>query len=507
MVWCGWKSVRMMKSSKLVAALPFLSLVVSSVLAGAWLSEQWFGTVSPTVRWALMISALAVSAVAVMAHARGANRAQESINRYFDTLCQMNHRELRRGISSDMLPSVSPRDPWFAVFTQVTDCLLSYAERVEQADHGRAALEIRAHRAAERCANLEAIVTGLPEPVVAVDEYDDVLIANSSAEQLLEFDSHDSRQRALSQLVHCEALVDLLLETRRRRVDTMRTAELQISDEEGTSRWYSVTAHGIAPSPGNEEEAVDTRMHGAVAMLHDISGQKALQQRNAEFVSAVSHEMKTPLAGIKAYVELLVDGDAEDEATREEFLEVINSQADRLQRLVDNMLNLARIEAGVVNVNKQAQSLNELLEEAISLIQPAAEQKQINLVADLSGMYLAVLVDRDMAMQSAINLLSNAIKYTPAKGKVTLRSRPNGNEVMFEVEDTGVGLSDEDTSKVFEKFYRVKKNHNMASGTGLGLALAKHIVEDVHSGKLTVTSKLGVGSKFTITLPKAGQIS
>lgn len=501
------ENVPMIKSSKLVAALLVLSLVVSSVLAGTWLSERSYGLVSPTERGVLLISALAVFSGSAMAGVRNVRQNQESIHRYLETLCQMDHRELRGGKTTDLMPSLRPSDPWHSVFTRIAECMVLYDERIEQAEHGKSALEIRAHRATERCANLEAIVAGLPEPVVAVDEYDDILIANASAEHLLNFDSHCTEQLALSQLVHCEALVDLLLDTRRRRVDTTRTAELQISNDDGETRWYSVTAHGIAPSTGDEETSDDTRMHGAVAMLRDISGQKALQQRNAEFVSAVSHEMKTPLAGIKAYVELLIDGDAEDKETREEFLGVINSQANRLQRLVDNMLNLARIEAGVVNVNKQAQSLNDLLEEAIGLIQPAAEQKEIELVVDLSGMYLGVLVDRDMAMQSAINLLSNAIKYTPEKGKVSIRSRPNGNEVVFEVEDTGVGLSEEDASKVFEKFYRVKKDHNMAPGTGLGLALAKHIVEDVHSGKLTVTSKLGVGSKFTITLPKARQTS
>ena len=122
--------------------------------------------------------------------------------------------------------------------------------------------------------------------------------------------------------------------------------------------------------------------------------------------------MKTPLAGIKAYVELLADGDAEDEATREEFLEVINGQADRLRRLVDNLLNLARIEAGVVSVSKQQRSLNELLDEALNVVRPSAEAKQIELISDLSPLYLGVLADRDMLLQAAINLLSNAIKYT-----------------------------------------------------------------------------------------------
>ncbi len=109
--------------------------------------------------------------------------------------------------------------------------------------------------------------------------------------------------------------------------------------------------------------------------------------------------MKTPLAGIKAYVELLVDGDADDEQTREEFLNVINGQANRLQRLIDNLLNLARIEAGVVQVSKEATSLNELLQEAFDLVRPAAEAKQIQLTTDLSQLYIGVLVDRDMLMQ------------------------------------------------------------------------------------------------------------
>ena len=217
--------------------------------------------------------------------------------------------------------------------------------------------------------------------------------------------------------------------------------------------------------------------------------------------------MKTPLAGIKAYVELLIDGDAEDEATRAEFLNVISGQADRLQRLVENLLNLARIEAGVVSVSKQARSLNELLEEALRVVQPAAEAKQIALAGELSQMYLGVLADRDMLLQAAINLLSNAIKYTHAGGRVALRSRMVDDQIRFEVQDTGVGLSEEDCQRVFEKFYRVNKDKGMAAGTGLGLPLAKHIVEDVHGGRLTVESTLGQGSTFIVMLPNAGQLT
>ena len=144
---------------------------------------------------------------------------------------------------------------------------------------------------------------------------------------------------------------------------------------------------------------------------------------------------------------------------------------------------------------------------AFNVVQPSADQKQIELVADLSPMYMGVFVDRDMIVQSAINLLSNAIKYTAGGGKVTLRSRMEDKASVFEVEDTGVGLSEEDCQKVFEKFYRVKENKNMAPGTGLGLPLAKHIVDDVHGGSLTVSSHKGQGSVFRISLPSHARLT
>ena len=204
---------------------------------------------------------------------------------------------------------------------------------------------------------------------------------------------------------------------------------------------------------------------------------------------------------------MLADGDVHDEETRDEFLDVINGQADRLTRLIDNLLNLARIESGVVKVNKVSQSLNQLLEDALDVVRPAAERKSIRLLADLSPMYLDVLMDGDQMSQAAINLLSNAIKYTPDNGAVTLRSRAIDDQVEFEVEDTGVGLSQEDSRRIFDKFYRVQKDADMAPGTGLGLPLAKSIVEDVHGGTLSLKSQLGKGSTFTITLANSGRMA
>ncbi len=428
----------------------------------------------------------------------------EAVVRHFNVLTSLNPRDIQSDNTSGKIPPIAESNPLAQVAARVRQCLYEQCHQIQDLEHARTAAEIRCRRATEKVEQIKRIFAELGDPIIAIDGFDELLLTNHSAQQLFHFDDDSLEHRLLQEVVDCQQLANLLTATSQRKTTAARTEELELTDPNGNKRWFRVTASKLTGDEPGEEDSGNT---GAVAVLRDIGDQKALQKRNAEFVSSVSHEMKTPLAGIKAYVELLVDGDAEDEETKEEFLGVINSQADRLKRLVDNLLNLSRIEAGVVKVSKKPQSLNELLEEAIHVVQPAAEAKNIALKSDLSPMYLGVLADRDMLSQAAINLLSNAIKYTPNDGQVTLRSRTEDNQVRFEVEDTGVGLSEDDSQKVFEKFYRVKKDKTMAAGTGLGLPLAKHIVEDVHGGSLTVKSKLGEGSTFTITLPSAGQLT
>jgi len=385
-----------------------------------------------------------------------------------------------------------------SALTKIVEQLQDQEEQIDGLSQRCASSEVKAKIADSKISQVHSVVEELVEPVLVINHYGEITILNQCAKDLLGLADVEIGTD-IAKVLRCEPLLQLLNEMRRRKLKSSRVTELEFADPDGEKHWYRVTANTVRSA--FEDDSPNDANFGAVAVMRDISGYKAIQRRNAEFVSAVSHEMKTPLAGIKAYVELLADGEAEDEQTHDEFLNVINSQADRLQRLIDNLLNLARIEAGVVSVSKKPRSMNDLLEEAYSIVQPTAEQKNIRLSLELSPMYLGVLADRDMILQAAINLLSNAVKYTPEGGKVTLRSRLADREVQFEVEDTGVGLSPEDCDMVFEKFYRVKKNQKMASGTGLGLPLAKHIVEDVHDGTLKVKSKLGKGSTFTIALP------
>jgi two-component system phosphate regulon sensor histidine kinase PhoR len=434
---------------------------------------------------------------------RHVTRAQRKALQYVDQLSRMDARELSQAAMS-VEAALPPTNPWFAVTRNSAERFGALAERLRESEQARSALEIRLRRNAARQKQLETMLVDLPQPLLAINAFDELILANASAEKLFLIEGKPSTGKPLASLLRCERLVDLLTETRRRKAPSQRTGEVELLDDAGNSRWFAIVARSLALD--DRGGAFSKPSPGAFAVLRDISELKSGQKRYAEFVSAVSHEMKSPLSGIKAYVELLADCDPADSAIREDFLSVIDGQANRLQRLIDNLLNIARIEAGVIDVSKKSISLNELLGEALDIVRPSAVAKQIQLAADFSPMYLAVLADRDMLMQAAINLLSNAIKYTPTGGAVTLRSRTVDDQVAFEVNDTGVGLSEDDKVKVFEKFYRVKKDRGMAQGTGLGLPLAKHIVEDVHGGRIAVESTPGAGSMFTVSLPAAAQL-
>jgi two-component system, OmpR family, phosphate regulon sensor histidine kinase PhoR len=482
----------------------FLALTISLALAADWIAGEGLSLNSAPARLAMLISSVVLSAAGIALIVKNRQAADETAQNELELLCRTDVRELMETAKNEAFATPAGLDPrWTTVIEKLRHRLVEASSRLRELEAQRAAIESRARRNEAQTERMNWILSGLSEPVLAIDKYDELVLANPSAQALLTIDEKNTEQRALSKLVQCEKLVELLTDTRKRKTPSQRSCDVELTTGSESSIWYRATARNV---PASADQS-DGGSQGAVAVLHDISSQKALQQRNAEFVSAVSHEMKAPLSGIKAYVELLVDGDAEDEKAREKFLEIINAQADRLQRLVDNLLNIARIEAGVVRVNKQSRSLNEVLEKALQVIRPAADSKQIQLSSDLSPLYLGVYSDSDLALQAAINLLSNAVKYTPAGGQVTLRSRLADNEVRFDVEDNGVGLSSEDCQKVFEKFYRVHKDKDLAAGTGLGLPLVKHIVEDVHGGRITVHSTPGKGSVFSVFLPAAAALT
>lgn len=239
---------------------------------------------------------------------------------------------------------------------------------------------------------------------------------------------------------------------------------------------------------------------GTIVVIENIGEESAEKTNHAEFVSSVAHELKTPMSGIKAYVEMLIDDDCDAEEAHELY-GFINDQIDRLTRLVNSMLNLARIESGVVDIKRHDYELNDILKKSFDVISPTAAEKEIDISKQLSDLYLPVHVDKDMLGQAVINLLSNAVKYTPHGQSVCLRSRMEESTAVIEVRDTGMGIPEDSLPHIFDRFYRVPENNRSAAGTGLGLSLVHFIVTNVHNGAISVQSKVNEGTRFIISIP------
>jgi two-component system phosphate regulon sensor histidine kinase PhoR len=390
---------------------------------------------------------------------------------------------------------------WQKAVDRLNDKMRSMARQIDELQRERAAYEQRAKGFEARLRQVHSVLAALAEPVLVIDKRDRLVLTNPSANRLLDIPKTDVDDRALASLVRCEQLVELLTDTRRQSAFVQQSREIEIADRSGITHWFRVTARNIPTQPGDSDP--DGTSQGAVALMHDISAQRSLQRRNSEFVTAVSHEMKTPLASIKAYVELLADGDAESPQAQEQFLQVISAQSDRLQYLIDNLVDLARIEADLAGNQRNLVGLAPVIAEAVNGVARLAEDKNLRLDVAAADPPHTVLGDRLLLVQAVSHLLSNAVKYTPSGGNIQVRYRTEKREVVMEVEDSGVGLSEQDRERVFEKFYRAPSSKELAEGAGLGLALVKHIVEDVHGGRVSVESELGKGSRFTITLPAA----
>ncbi len=342
----------------------------------------------------------------------------------------------------------------------------------------------------------EAIIFSISDAVVVTNRFDELILANEPAEKLLGFRLEPSLRKNIDQIIHDGTLVRLIRSTRSGGRGYMRKVVEHTIDSRGQPRVFAVTLSCVMSDQGQE-------VSGVVAVLHDVTREKEIAQMKTDFVSNVSHELRTPLSSIKAYVEMLQDGEADDEKTRREFYEIIAGEADRLNRLIDNILNISRIESGVVRVMREPIVLTAVARQALDVLAPQAKAKNLRLADKLVPVYRQVEADRDMIYQAIINLVSNAIKYTPEGGTVSVATSIDEKRgvALCEVSDTGVGIEPEDLPRIFEKFYRVQSSVKMAKGTGLGLTLVKHIIETVHEGKLSVTSERGKGATFSFELP------
>lgn len=383
---------------------------------------------------------------------------------------------------------------------QENDCRLALEKQIED-------LQIQIQLSQRQKRNIEAIIYSIRDAVIVIDEFDRLLMANEAAGVLFNFDFRSSQHKAVGELIGADKseFVDFLHQSRQTRE---RHTRREIVFEQGDkTRTYDCivscvydTSTRVAADASNREQVC-----GVVAVLHDVTREKEIAQMKNDFVSHVSHELKTPIASITAYSEMLTDGEADDEETRKEFYSVIQSQAQRLSRLIEGILSISRIESGLVKVVKESVSLTILIEEQLQMIKRYAEDKNIKVISQKPIVFDQVYADKDMISQVIVNLLSNAVKYTKPGGSVEIKTEVDEIAALARVSvtDTGVGIPEDEVDHVFDKFYRVDSSKKQAKGTGLGLSLVKQIVEKVHNGRVFVKSKLGQGSTFGFELPLA----
>ncbi|NLD58701.1 MAG: PAS domain-containing protein [Clostridiales bacterium] len=247
----------------------------------------------------------------------------------------------------------------------------------------------------------------------------------------------------------------------------------------------------------------DGKVVGALAMVEDITELRRLEQVRTDFVANVSHELKTPLTSIKGFVETLMDGAISNPQMAEKFLKIIMLEAERLTRLINDILSISKLESGMTEVTLERIQLDKMAFEAADMLRIHAAEKDVTINAHRNKKPTYIIGNPDRVEQMLINLIENGIKYNKPGGSVTVHVFGNDREANLTISDTGIGIAEEHLPRLFERFYRVDKGRSRSmGGTGLGLAIVKHIVRSMN-GEIEVHSKIGEGTEFLVTLPVA----
>jgi signal transduction histidine kinase len=276
----------------------------------------------------------------------------------------------------------------------------------------------------------------------------------------------------------------------------------------GTARIAAGDLESEVPVEGHDEIAGlaedFNRMSRALGAAAER--EREMEKTRRDLIAAVSHDLRTPLASTRALIEAVADGVAEDPQTEERYLSSARRELAHLSRLVDDLFELARIDAGVLQLTLEEASLHDMISDTISSFQPQAEIRGVRLVGEVSGGVDPVLVNPPRLQRVLHNLLSNALRHTPVDGTIALRATPQGEEVRVEVSDTGEGIAPEDLHRVFERSFRAESSRTRRAdgdpGAGLGLTIAKGLIE-AHGGTMDVESDPGRGSRFCFTLRRA----
>jgi PAS domain S-box-containing protein len=357
-------------------------------------------------------------------------------------------------------------------------------------------------QACEQLALTRAILEATPDGIVVLDHTGKPLLTNRRLSELIGVTATQSRDVG-EFFARADEVFEDVAPVRELAAQALAHPEEEIHTTlivRAPRRELAVTSK---PVRGDDGEVL-----GRLILHRDVTREREVDRMKTEFVSLVSHELRTPLTSIKGYVDLLLDGDVGAVSDEQGgFLRIVKNNADRLVALINDLLDVSRIEAGKVELRLAPLDVATIVGQVASSLVPQLEAKGQTLRLDLPDDLPLVSADADRVAQVVTNLLSNAHKYTPAGGRIEVTAHRDGARVVVEVRDRGIGMSEDELGKLFTKFYRAtNRTTEQVGGTGLGLTIAKSLVE-MHGGTIGVESAPGAGTTFAFTLPVAGAAS
>lgn len=342
---------------------------------------------------------------------------------------------------------------------------------------------------------VDTVINSMRDGIIAVDTEYKILIINTIACDIFGVKHGPGIiGKNLIQITRNAKVNSLLIETITKN-SALTDEIIMFSPASSSDKIYK-----IYTNPIKNADNVNYMNSGGVITLHDVTSVKKLEQIRTEFVSNVTHELKTPLTSIRGFVETLRNGAIEDSTVAPKFLEIIDIEAERLHTLINDILQLSEIEGMRKDENIKENKLTTIINEVVLILEAAAQKKGVRLEVQADES-INLLVNRNRIKQMLINLVDNAIKYNVENGTVYIKASKSSGKTYISVKDTGIGISEKHHSRIFERFYRVDKgrSRNMG-GTGLGLSIVKHIV-NLYNGDIRVVSQPGQGTEFIIQLP------
>ncbi len=334
-------------------------------------------------------------------------------------------------------------------------------------------------------ARMQAILSGMVEGVLVVDRQGKLQLVNQAAQRMLKVDEHAIGRAYVEVIRHPDIATPLATALRGEEMDTRELLMARDPTRTFLARAAPVTADGGG---------------GAVLVLHDITDLRRADQIRRDFVANVSHELRTPLTAIRGYVEALLDSPGDEENTQR-FLGIIARQSGRMERLVKDLLRLARLDARQELLGRAPCDLEALFQSIVADLAPSIESKEQRVTIEVADDACRVDADPPKLHDIVRNLVENAVNYSPERAEIRLAARRDARAITIEVADSGPGIPPEDLGRVFERFYRVDKSRT-GPGTGLGLAIVRHLVE-LHGGEVRAANRADGGAVFTVTLPAA----